>query len=163
MAISKDKKQAIMAELKDAVANAQSIVFANFHGLSVQAVSELRSRMVEEGLHYKVAKKTLIKKAFEGGNITGTLPELEGEISLAYGDDLIAPAREAFNFQQNHKDKFMIVGGVFDGRFMDKDEMMEIATIPGQKTLYGMFANVINSPIQGFVTALHKIAETKEA
>lgn len=163
MAISKDKKQAIMAELKDAVANSQSIVFTNFHGLSVQAVSELRGRMVENDVRYKVAKKTLIKKAFEAGDIAGTMPSLDGEIALAYGDDLIAPAREAYNFQKDHEDNFMIVGGVFEGRYMDKEEMMEIATIPGQKTLYGMFANVINSPIQGFVSALHQIAEAKEA
>ena len=55
------------------------------------------------------------------------------------------------------------MGGIFEGRFMDAAEMNEVATIPPVDVLRGMFANVINSPIQGLVVALNGIAEKKGA
>ena len=91
--------------------------------------------------------------------IEGTMPELPGELGLAYGKDLVTPAREVFEFQKKFKDSISILGGIFEGRFMSKEEMLSIALIPPTKTLQAMFVNVINSPIQGFVMALDQIAK----
>jgi large subunit ribosomal protein L10 len=66
-----------------------------------------------------------------------------------------------YKFQKDNADRWSIVGGIFEGKFMDKASMTEIATIPGEHQLRGMFVNVINSPIQGFVIALNAIAEKK--
>ena len=70
-------------------------------------------------------------------------------------------AREVYEFQKKYKNSISILGGVFDGKFMSKEEMMGIALIPSQKTLHAMFVNVINSPIQGFVMALDQISKKK--
>ena len=75
--------------------------------------------------------------------------------------DPTAPARGVYTFVKKYKDKLSIVGGIFEGHFLDAKEMNEIATIPPVETLRGMFANVINSPIQGLVIALNAIAEKK--
>ena len=93
--------------------------------------------------------------------VSGTMPALEGEVALAYGKDIVAPAREIYAFQKEYKDTIKIIGGVFEGAFADKDLMISIAAIPPLKTLYGMFANVINSPIQGLVIGLNEIAKKK--
>lgn len=161
MAISKDKKQQILAELDGAIANAQSVVFAQFHGLSVGQIDALRTNMHNVDITYKVAKKTLLKRALDASNVTGEQPALEGEIAVAWADDLIAPARETQKFHKEYDGKISIVGGIFEGRFMNQGEMVEIATIPDVPVLRGMFANVINSPIQGLVIALNAIAEKK--
>jgi len=87
------------------------------------------------------------------------MPNLEGMVAIAYGDDLLSPAREVFNFHKTHKDNVSIVGGVYEGKFMSQEEMMAVATIPPIEVLYGQFVNVINSPIQGFVMALNAIAD----
>jgi large subunit ribosomal protein L10 len=87
------------------------------------------------------------------------MPALVGEFGMAYGTDLVAPARGVYEFQKKLKDQVTIVGGVFENKFMSKEDMMNIASIPPVETLYGMFVNVVNSPIQGFVVALSKIAE----
>jgi len=108
-----------------------------------------------------VAKKTLIKRTLSEAGIKGEFPELNGEIAIAYGTDLTAPAREINEFVKKFKDNIAIAGGIFEGRYMDKTEMAEIASIPPLKTLYGMFVNIINSPIQRCAIALDQIARSK--
>lgn len=160
MAITKDKKTEILNKVKDA-ASKNSVVFVNFHGLPVQETVAMRSKLRESDVSYLVAKKTLVKKAFEGSSITGELPELKGELAIAYGDDATSSAREIYNFQKEHKDAVSILGGVFESKFMSKSEMEEIAMIPSLHVLRGMFVNVINSPIQGLAVALQAIADKK--
>jgi large subunit ribosomal protein L10 len=139
------------------------MVFVNFHGLKVADTMQVRRKLKSEKIGFFVAKKTLIRKALTEKNYAGTMPEFAGELGLAYGNDLIAPAREIHEFQKKHKGSISILGGVFEGKYMSKDEMMTIALIPSQDTLRAMLVNVINSPIQGFVMALDQIAKKKTA
>jgi large subunit ribosomal protein L10 len=162
MAITKGKKKDILEKLKG-VTDKNSVVFLNFHGLPVNETAEVRRKLRESGVSYFVAKKSLVKKAFGDTSITGEIPQLDGELALAYADDLIAPAREVFSFQKKYADKVSILGGVFEKAYFSKVQMEEIAKIPSQDTLRGMFVNVINSPIQGLVLALNAIAEKKQA
>ena len=161
MPISRNKKEEIFDKVKSAAKTAKSIVFVNFKGLPVADTTAMRKELREKDVTYYVAKKTVTAKALAEGNFEGTLPELPGEIAFVWGDDLIAPAREVYAFSKKYPEKVTIVGGVFDGKFMEKAQMMEIATIPGLQTLYAQFVNVINSPIQGLVVALNAIAEKK--
>lgn len=162
MAISKDQKTEILNKVKG-ITEKDSVVFVNFKGLAVPQTSEMRQKLTQEGVGYYVAKKTLVRKAFTESSIEGEMPELEGELALASSDDLTAPAREVYAFQKQFDENISILGGVFEGRYMSKPEMEEIALIPGHDTLKGMFVNVINSPIQGFVMTLKALAEKKAA
>ncbi|MCW9054869.1 MAG: 50S ribosomal protein L10 [Candidatus Pacebacteria bacterium] len=163
MAKTKQQKTETLEQLTDAAKNAGSVVFVNFHGLGVSETNEMRSALKDEGVTYLVAKKTLTKRAIADAGVEGEVPELEGELALAWGDDQIAPARGVQEFAKKHKDSLSILGGIFEHRLVGKEEMITIASIPSLQTLYGQFANVINSPIQGFVFALNAIAEKKEA
>ncbi len=163
MPLTKDKKKEVVKRVQAVADSSQSVVFVNFHGLSVIDANELRSGLRQNDVGYFVAKKTLIKRALADKKIEGEQPSLDGEVALAYADDLTAPAREVYNFQKTHPDNVSIIGGVFDGRYMNKEEMEEVAAIPPYPVLVGKFVNIINSPIQRFVIALDKIAETKSA
>ncbi|MDP3962701.1 MAG: 50S ribosomal protein L10 [bacterium] len=158
---TKVEKKEILEKVEAIVKDAESLVFVNFHGLRVGDTVEVRRQLRKEGVGFFVAKKSLTRKALESNKIDGTLPELNGELGLAYGKDLIAPAREIYEFQKKFKNRVSILGGIFEGKYMSKEEMMGIALIPSQKTLHAMFVNVINSPIQGFVMALDQIAKKK--
>lgn len=164
---TKVEKKEILEKVEKIVKDAESIVFVNFHGLKVGDTVAVRRQLRKEGVGFFVAKKSLMRKAFEGTKtgktFSGTLPELAGEVGLAYGKDLIAPAREVFTFENKFKGNIAILGGIFEGKFMSKAEMTGIALIPSEKTLHAMFVNVINSPIQGFVMALDQIAKKKTA
>jgi large subunit ribosomal protein L10 len=158
---TKVEKKEILEKLENIVKDAQSMVFVNFHGLNVAETTQVRRKLKSEKVGFFVSKKSLTRKVLEAKKIQGTLPSLDGEVGLAYGLDLIAPAREVYEFQKKYKGHVTILGGVFEGRFMSKEEMMGIALIPTQDTLRSMFLNVINSPIQGLAIALDQIAKKK--
>ncbi len=164
MAITKQKKQEITAKVVDAVKDAASVVFVHFKGLSVADTAAMRKSLRENGVGYYVAKKTLIKRALSEQGIEGQMPELPGEIAIAWSkEDATAPARDIYEIGKKHKDLISIVGGVWEGAFADAVAMNAIATIPPVPVLRGMFVNVINSPIQGLVIALDQVREQKAA
>lgn len=162
MSRTKTQKKEILEKLDKIMSGAKSLVFVNIHGLKVEDATVMRRQLTQDGVGFFVAKKTLTEKALGDKKYTGSMPALVGEFGMAYSTDLIAPARGIYDFQKKLKDQVSIVGGVFENKFMTKEEMLGIATIPPLSTLHGMFVNVINSPIQGFVVALSKIAEKKQ-
>ncbi len=82
---------------------------------------------------------------------------------MAYSNDAMVPAREVYNFAKDHKGIMTILGGIFEGAFKDQNQMTELATVPDMDTLRGMFANVINSPLQRLAVVLNQVAEEKES
>lgn len=161
MAISKAKKGEVIEKLKTAFKTAKSLVFVNFKGLNVANATAMRRALKSDGVSYTVAKKTLTRLALEGEKFKGTAPVLEGELSLAWGEDLVAPARGVYGFQKKFPENLKIMGGVFEGRFLTAFEMEEIAQIPTLEILRGKFVNIINSPIQRLVIGLNQISKIK--
>jgi len=162
MAITKAKKVDIVEKVAESVKDAASVVFVHFKGLSVADTSAMRKSLKGEGIGYYVAKKTLLKKALEQKGYEGTIPELPGEIAIAWSnDDATAAARGIYEHGKKHKGALSIMGGVFEEKFLDANAMNAIATIPPVPVLRGMFVNVINSPIQGLVIALDQIRAKK--
>lgn len=172
MALTKEKKIEIVEKLKKIVKSAKSLVFVNFHGLNVADVTVLRKKLRTLNIGYVVSKKTLLTRALSEIKAVGQAPELPGEIALAYlparertqagGDDLLSPSREIYNFHKEHKNTIKIIGGVFDGKYMDALAMIRIATIPGREVLLAQFVNLINSPIQRLALALNEIASSRK-
>ena len=158
MALKKEKKVEVIEKLKKAIKGEKSLVFVNFHGLTVANVTTLRKYLVSLGIGYKVSKKTLLRRALDEAKFEGTIPTLDGEVALVYGEDLLAPAREIYNFHKSHMDTIKIVGGIFEGKFLDAPAMLSIAMIPGREVLLGQFVNIINSPIARFAVVLGQIA-----
>lgn len=174
MAITRGKKVEIVNKIEEIIKKGTSLVFVNFHGLTVAGVSELRRLLREKGMGYYVAKKTLVRRAFENSPVTGEMPELEGEVAIAYlsampahagqagGEDALAPIKEVYDFHKKNAEVLKIIGGVFEGAFAPADKMLTLAKIPAREVLYAQFLNVINSPIQGLVIGLDAIAKKKE-
>ena len=165
MPINKNKKSEIIKELGKHVAESETVVFVNFHGLPVSQATALRRELRARGVGYTVVKKTLIRRAFEasGRKVTGEWPSLDGEVALAYltaaAGDPIAPAKGIYEFQSKIKEGLKILGGVFQGAFTGAEAMMSIAAIPSREALLAQLANLFNSPIQRFVVALDQISK----
>jgi len=162
MAVSKETKEKVLQKTQDIFDKSESTVFVHFSGVEGNEIKDLRSDFMKEGVRYSVIKKTLIKKVAADSKIEGELPQLEGEIALAYSEeDSTAPARMVKEYSKKLGKKIQIVGGIFEKTFKNQEEMMEIANIPSLDVLRGMFVNVINSPIQRCAIALGQIAEQK--
>jgi large subunit ribosomal protein L10 len=161
MAISKDKKQSIIASFKDMLADAQSVAFVQFNKLTVKDANALRRALRSEGVSYKVGKKTLIKRVLSDLGYTGELPTLDGEIAVAASADLLAPARSVYEFQKTHKDSIALVGGVFEGGYKNKEEILSIATIPPREVLLAQIAFLLKSPMQRLAISVNEVAKQK--
>jgi large subunit ribosomal protein L10 len=95
------------------------------------------------------------------GKAEGVLPELPGEVAIAYSEDEIGPAREIYNFGKTHKGLLNILGGIFEGKFVNGAHMMEIATIPSREVLLSKIAFLLKSPMQGLAIAVSEVAKKK--
>ena len=162
MAINKAKKADVVDKLTGAFKKAKSLVFVNFKGLTVGNTTDMRSALKSEGISYSVAKKTLTKRALDDQKFEGEMPALDGELALAWSEDLVAPARGVYGFVKKFPENLKILGGVFEGRYMSSTEMLGIAQIPSMDVLRGKFVNIINSPIQRFAIALNEVAKKKQ-
>lgn len=165
MAKTKQQKVEVVEKLTDALKGATSTVFVGFRGLNVADETAMRRALRADAVKYAVVKKTLVRRALENLGIASKDATLEGEVALAYGGegDATAAARLVHEFGKKFAGKLSILGGIFEGKLVDRTLMQEIATIPGVATLRGMFAQVVNSPRQRFAVVLSKVAETKSA
>ncbi len=161
MAITLSQKKELVAGLKKQIEGSNSVVFVKFDGLSVANSDEIRRSLQKEEVGYVVSKKTLLKRALDAQKIEGEAPELIGQVAIAYSNDLLSAPREIYDFQKKLKGQVSIAGGIFEGKYMNAEEMLNIATIPPLETLRGMFVNLINSPIQRLAVVLDQIATNK--
>ena len=162
MAITKQKKEEILSKVRDIVAGAKTIVFVNFHSLTVAEERTIRAALREENVGYTVAKKTLIRIALSEKGFTGEMPSLDGEVALAYAEDEIAPARAIATFVKKYPEHLSMLGGIFAGAYVDKAGITSISAIPGMETLRAQFVQLINSPLQRFAVVLNAKAEKGE-
>jgi large subunit ribosomal protein L10 len=158
--LQKSKKEEMIKELEGAISGSESLVFVNFHGMKVSDETLLRRDLRKEGVSYKVSRKTLLARALKG-KAEGEVPELAGEVAIAYSKDAISSPREVYNFQKTHKGILNILGGIFNGKFVDGAYMIELATIPTKEVLLSKLAWLFKSPMQRFALALSEVAKTK--
>ena len=168
---TKDQKIALVKDLTESLKNAASTVFVGFKGMNVADETAMRRSLRGDSVKYTVVKKTLIRRALDSLGLASDDTKLDGEVALAYGggDDATAAARLVHGFGKKFKgtstslsaSKLVILGGIFEGKLIDKAMMQEIAIIPSMQVLRGMFVNVLHSPIQGVAVALKAYADKK--
>jgi large subunit ribosomal protein L10 len=166
MAKTKDQKKEIVAKLESVFKDATSSVLVHFKGIDAGQETKMRRGFRNDGISYVVAKKSLIRRALANLGHSPENVEMGGELAIAYNaagnDDATIAANRVHGFGKEFgSEKLAILGGLFEGKLVGAAAMTEIATIPSMQVLRGMFVNVINSPIAGFVVALQAIADKK--
>lgn len=157
MPLTRKEKEVVAEKLKSATAAKGSIVFVNFRGLKVSESNVMRRELKKRGIGFTVAKKTLLARALKEHSVAGDAPPLEGEIAIAYGDDIVAPAKAMAEFGKKYGTALTSVGGVAEGRYLSLLEVKALADIPSREVLYAQFATVLNASIQNFVSVLHQV------
>ena len=156
-------KKPIIDEIKGYAADAKAAVLVDYRGLTVEQDTELRKKLREAGVVYKVYKNTLIKRAFEGTDFAQLDATLEGPTAVAFGiDDATAPAR-VLNEVAKGNDKLEFKGAVVEGTFYDAQGVKVIANIPSRDVLISKLLGSLQSPIANFARVINQIAESKEA
>lgn len=156
----KSKKEEIIKNIEKVIKDSKSVVFVNFHGLKVHDETNLRRELRNQDVGYKISRKTLLNRALKGKAI-GEVPELSGEVAIAYSKDEMASSREIYNFAKMHKSPLAILGGIFNGKFIDSVSMLEIATIPSREILLSKIAFLLKSPMRRLALAVNEVAKGK--
>ncbi len=170
----KPEKVVALREIKERLEKGKSMIIAEYRGLDVQEITQLRKTAREAAVELKVLKNTLTARAASELHITGLEQYLEGPNAFAFGyEDPVAPAKVLAGFAKLH-DELVIKGGLLDGKTIDANGVRFLADLPGREVLLanvlrGMQApiaglvNVLNGSLRNFVYVLDAIRQQKES
>ena len=154
-----EQKAPVVAEISEAIKDAQSVVLVDYRGLTVEQDTALRKQLREAGINYKVYKNTMMNFAFKGTDFEALAPYLEGPSAIAISTtDATAPAREIAKFAKT-ADKLEIKAGVVEGTVYDAKGMAAISQIPSREELLSRLLGSMQSPIANFARVMKQLAE----
>lgn len=151
---TRDEKTQIVADLTKLFKEMKSAVFADFKGLKVKEITELRRLCHDNKISYGVAKKTLIRIAAKNAGLNFDPDSMEGSYALACGlEDEVAPAKVLADFAKKHE-SLKILGGILEGKMADKTVIGFLAKLPSKPELLAKLVGSLQSPISGLVNVL---------
>lgn len=154
-----DLKKPVLEEISAQVEGAQCVLLVNYSGLTVAQDTQLRKELREAGVHYKVYKNTMMKRAFAGTALESLTKDLDGTNAIAISkDDATAPARIICNFAKDAK-ALELKAGVVEGTLYDVNALNELAKIPSRDVLISKLLGSLQSPITNLARVLNQIAE----
>jgi large subunit ribosomal protein L10 len=157
--MARPEKEQVVAEFTEYLDRAQSVYVADYQGLNVELISELRAAMRAEGVKMRVAKNTLVKRAMDQVGQKDLAGTLTGPNAFVFGfDDPVVPARIIREFQKNARvDKPAVRGFVLDGEYMPGERFDEIASLPGKAELVAKVVGSVQAPLANLVFTLQAI------
>ena len=155
MALTKEQKQKILEDLKEKIAKQKAMVLVGITGLKVKDISDLRKKLKASDGNLKVAKKTLIERAFKENKLDFNKRDYQEELALAFGfKDEILPAKTVYEFSET-KPELKVLGGFFEGKFLESEKVIELAKLPTKEQLLARLVSSISAPVSNFVYALN--------
>lgn len=149
-----EEKQVIVQEIAEKMNLSKSMVICDYRGLNVQQVTELRRKLREVGVEYKVLKNTMVRFAAQQVGIEGLEDILNGPTAVAFGiEDPVAPAKILSDFAKTNE-KLQIKAGVLDKKVISVDKVKALADIPSREVLLSMVLRGMQGPISGLINVL---------
>jgi large subunit ribosomal protein L10 len=154
MALKLEDKKALVAEVAEVAATAQSVVAAEYRGLTVSQMTDLRAKARKQGVYMRVVKNTLARKALAGTSFESVGPKLKGPLVLAFSkEDPGAAARVVKDFAKGHE-KLVARLVALGGQVLPADELEKVASLPTREQALSMLLGVLKAPIQKLVGTL---------
>jgi large subunit ribosomal protein L10 len=154
-------KKAVVSEVAAKVASAQTIVVAEYRGIQVGHLTQLRAKARSQGVYLRVLKNTLARRAVEGTAFSGLASEMTGPLIYSISDDAVAAAKVISEFAKTN-DKLVIRAGNYVGKPLDKAGVSALASIPSREVLISQLLGIMQAPVSGFARALAALAAKKE-
>lgn len=170
---SLEQKKQVVADIKDRLNRAQSVVVAEYRGLSVAEQTELRAKLRAVGVEMKVFKNTLVKRATDEYGVTDLDKYLEGPTAWAFSiADPVAAPKVMMEYAKTHK-KLVVKGGILEKKVIDAEGVEALASLPSREVLLAQvlagiqgplsgMVNVLQGPIRKFVYAVEALRKEKE-
>ena len=152
----KAEKERLVAELTERLRTSETIIVADYRGLTNSQIERLRSTLLTHGARFSVVKNTLTRRAAEAAGVDALLALLEGPTAIALGgEDETVLARSFLDATRPYR-TIVVRGGVIGGRRIEAEGVAQLATLPGREVLLGQLAGGIASPLStmaGLLTA----------
>jgi large subunit ribosomal protein L10 len=149
---------AITAKLRGSA----TTVVADYRGLNVSQVTELRKQLREAGVEFQVLKNTLLRRATAAAELTELNEVLTGPTAIAFSaEDAVAPAKILNDFAKKNE-ALKLKGGVVEGRVVGVDQVKALAELPSREGLLSMLLSVLQAPVRNFALAVKAVAEKEE-
>jgi len=154
MALNLEDKKALVAEVAEVAAKAQSVVAAEYRGLSVSQMTELRAKARKSGVYMRVVKNTLARKALAGTSFEAVGPKLKGPLVLAFSkDDPGAAARVVKDFAKAN-DKLVATLVSLGGQVLSAKDLEAVASLPTREQALSMLLGTLKAPSQKLVSTI---------
>ncbi|MCM3750152.1 50S ribosomal protein L10 [Paenibacillus pasadenensis] len=158
-----ESKQQQVEEISSKLKASTTTVVADYRGLNVAQVTELRKQLREAGIEFQVLKNSLVRRASESADLAGLNEVLTGPTAIAFGgDDVVAPAKILNDFAKKN-DALKLKGGVLEGQVVDAAQIKALAELPSRDGLLSMLLSVLQAPMRNFALAVKAVGEKQEA
>ncbi|QRM18571.1 50S ribosomal protein L10 [Dechloromonas sp. TW-R-39-2] len=161
MGLNLNDKKAVVAEVSAQVANAQTIVIAEYRGIEVTDLTVLRKKARESGVYLRVLKNTLVRRAVAGTSFAGLADQMVGPLIYSVSTDPVAAAKVLNDFAKTN-DKLVLKAGSYAGQVLDKAGVQALASVPSREELLSKLLYVMQAPVAGFVRGLAALAAQRE-
>ena len=155
-------KIAVVDEITDKLKHSDGVVVAEYRGLTVAEVSELRRNLRDENVELKVYKNTMVKRAVDGLGLNDLDETLNGPNAFAFSKDATAPARVLSKFAKKHE-HLVLKSGIVEGKVVDLNTLKELANLPNRDGMLSMLLSCLQAPVASFARALQAVADAKAA
>jgi large subunit ribosomal protein L10 len=157
-----EKEQAV-AEVTEKLKASSCTIVADYRGLNVAQVTQLRKSLREAGIEFTVLKNTIARRATANAELTDLDEFLTGPTAIAFcKDDVVSPAKILTEFAKKN-DKLSVKAGVVEGRVVGYDQIKALADLPSREGLLSMLLSVFQAPVRNFALAVKAVSEKKEA
>lgn len=154
MALTKKQKEKILDDLKESIAKQKAVLFLGISGLKVKDISELRKKIKAANGNLRVAKKTLIEKAFKENDLDFDKSKYKEELALVFGfEDEISPAKTIYQAGLGNEN-FKILGGFIGKNFNEAESIIALAQLPAKEELLAKLVGSMSASVSGFVRVL---------
>lgn len=160
MSLNRNEKAAVVADVSTQVARSQSLALAEYRGLTVAHLDELRRQARGKGVYLHVLKNTLARRAVAGTPFEVARDVMSGPLIYGFSEDAVGAAKVMADFAKSN-DKLVIKGGAYAGRALDANGVKALAAIPSREVLIAQVAGLLKSPIQRMAGVLAAVAEKK--
>jgi large subunit ribosomal protein L10 len=160
LSLNRSEKQAVIDEVTGLAAQAQTLVMAEYRGITVADMTKLRNEARSKGVNLSVLKNTLARRAVAGSAFEVVADQMTGPLIYGFSTDAVAAAKVVADFAKTN-DKLVIRGGAFSGKALDVNGVKQLANIPSKEVLLAQLCGLLMSPISRTAVVLGALAAKK--
>jgi len=160
LSLNRSEKEAVVTDVTSLAAKAQTLVMAEYRGITVADMTKLRIAARSNGVELSVLKNTLARRAVAGSGFAVASDMMTGPLIYGFSVDAVAAAKVVADFAKTN-DKLVIRGGAFAGKALDVNGVKQLASIPSKEVLLAQLLGLMQSPISRTARVLAAVAEKK--